>query len=409
VHIGFVFACNLLITMVACEMFRSVNKPLARLAVMFVLLSNAVEAVSLVHHVTALDALTNPTLAAFSEAQRAALATLSVETYLNAFAIALLLFGGDLIVIGFLIAKSGLLPRVIGVLLMIAGVCYTANSFLVFLAPALQASLFPLILAPCLIGEGAYALWLLARGVDVPRWERLRADQWQSGPTPSARTAGRDAGLDLAFTTAHAALRADRPGRAARDCPDEAVAPVITAGERANRASRRRAARGAIGAARRGQGRVHRVAAAGGQRGSAQHRRRVSRNGLNPDRRGRARPPHGRRARFGERVDRIGAEGAGRVSGQIDLVGVGAVGGAGLGPGFGLGAGDKLRTGLGREFALRCGSAAGFGAQGGGVIVAAGHDHDRRHQPRAEQSGAGDGVGIGFFHRIALLEVTGPS
>jgi nitrate reductase NapE component len=44
------------------------------------------------------------------------------------------------------------------------------------LAPAVAAKLFPAILAPALVGEGAFCLWLLVKGVDQSAWERRLVD-----------------------------------------------------------------------------------------------------------------------------------------------------------------------------------------------------------------------------------------
>jgi hypothetical protein len=55
-------------------------------------------------------------------------------------------------------------PRWVGLLYALAGACYLINSFANFLAPGLP--IFPYILYPCIVGEGALALWLLIVGVD---------------------------------------------------------------------------------------------------------------------------------------------------------------------------------------------------------------------------------------------------
>jgi hypothetical protein len=81
----------------------------------------------------------------------------------------LVLFGSYNILIGYLIVRSTFLPRVLGVLLAIAGVCYWINGFANVLAPAVAAHLLPYIL----LSGGAellLALWLLVFGVNAQRW-----------------------------------------------------------------------------------------------------------------------------------------------------------------------------------------------------------------------------------------------
>ena len=76
---------------------------------------------------------------------------------------------------GYLIFRSTFLPRILGVLFAIAGLCYLTNSFASFLSPALAAHLFPYILVPSFIGELSVCLWLLVMGVNVPKWKEKEA------------------------------------------------------------------------------------------------------------------------------------------------------------------------------------------------------------------------------------------
>ena len=51
----------------------------------------------------------------------------------------------------------------------IAGLSYLANSFTLILAPAYSGTIF-LILVLALIGELSLCLWLIVKGVNVPKW-----------------------------------------------------------------------------------------------------------------------------------------------------------------------------------------------------------------------------------------------
>jgi len=68
--------------------------------------------------------------------------------------------------------RSGYMPRIIGVLMAIAGVCYVINSFALLLSPALAGALFPVILMPALVAELSLALWLMVKGVNAEKWAR---------------------------------------------------------------------------------------------------------------------------------------------------------------------------------------------------------------------------------------------
>ena len=105
---------------------------------------------------------------ALSQAQ--SLVLFAVKMHAVAFEVGLVLFGVHLVLIGILIARSTFLPRILGVMLGFAGLCYVTNSLLGFIAPALADVLFPWILLPGFVAEGALTLWLLIMGVHRERW-----------------------------------------------------------------------------------------------------------------------------------------------------------------------------------------------------------------------------------------------
>src|ERR1039457_5644770 len=70
------------------------------------------------------------------------------------------------ILIGYLMFRSTFLPRILGALTAIAGLCW-----LTFLSPPLSSYLSPYNLASALLVEGLAMLWLLVTGVNVQRWE----------------------------------------------------------------------------------------------------------------------------------------------------------------------------------------------------------------------------------------------
>ncbi|MGA8766347.1 MAG: DUF4386 domain-containing protein [Candidatus Acidiferrales bacterium] len=70
------------------------------------------------------------------------------------------------ILMGYLMFRSTFLPRILGALTAIAGLCW-----LTFLSPPLTSYLSPYNLASALLVEGLAMLWLLVTGVNVQRWE----------------------------------------------------------------------------------------------------------------------------------------------------------------------------------------------------------------------------------------------
>ena len=69
----------------------------------------------------------------------------------------------DIVLIGYLACKSGYVPRVLGVLLVIAGAGYLAGSFSALLTPGHAVN----VAAFTFIGEALFMLWLLAKGRNI--------------------------------------------------------------------------------------------------------------------------------------------------------------------------------------------------------------------------------------------------
>jgi hypothetical protein len=77
----------------------------------------------------------------------------------------LLFFGPYCLLIGYLIFRSSFLPRVLGVLMALAGL-----GWLAFLSPAIARSLSLYIEILGIFAESSLMLWLIVMGVNVPRW-----------------------------------------------------------------------------------------------------------------------------------------------------------------------------------------------------------------------------------------------
>jgi hypothetical protein len=115
-------------------------------------------------------------LKTFRPDQLHSLAYLTLRLHDAGYGLSLIFFGVHCLLLGYLIYRAGYLPRTLGVLLVIAGVGYLINSFVDILAPTFGRNLFPWILLPAFFAELGLCLWLLVKGVDLPKWEeRARA------------------------------------------------------------------------------------------------------------------------------------------------------------------------------------------------------------------------------------------
>jgi hypothetical protein len=80
---------------------------------------------------------------------------------------ALVFFGPFCLLLGYLVLRSTFLPRILGVLLVLAG-----TGWLAYLTPLEKyLSLYIKILG--ILAEGVLMLWLIIMGVNVQRWEEL--------------------------------------------------------------------------------------------------------------------------------------------------------------------------------------------------------------------------------------------
>ena len=103
---------------------------------------------------------------AFPAAQRDGLANLSIEVYRTGFVTAQLFFGAWLFPLGYLVYKSGFLPRFLGVLLVLDGIAVLIWFLQALLLPDYPAIRYP-GLALSFLAEFGLALWLLVKGVKV--------------------------------------------------------------------------------------------------------------------------------------------------------------------------------------------------------------------------------------------------
>ena len=160
-------------------LLRPVNRHLALLATLINLVQTAVLAANKLNLLVPLFMLDDAGyLQAFSVEQRHVLSTLAIKAHGFGFGIGLIFFGVACLIRGYLLFRAEYFPRILGILLALAGLGYLVNSFALLLAPALASAIFPGVLVPAFVGELSLCLWLIIKGVSVGPWEqatRLRA------------------------------------------------------------------------------------------------------------------------------------------------------------------------------------------------------------------------------------------
>ena len=148
------------------RLFRAADKRHALLMLCSVMVSVAVMCLNMIHQYAALLILEGSCLMqAFDGSQADSLILLFMNLHKHGYRIAQIFFGIWLFPLGLLAYRSGFIPRLIGVLLMIACFSFLAGFFLFFLLPGYSAGLSSLVTLPTTIGEFALCLWLLIKGV----------------------------------------------------------------------------------------------------------------------------------------------------------------------------------------------------------------------------------------------------
>lgn len=170
----FMVLLNVLAEVIAFFLFRRVNRLIATMALCCGLVGASVESLDMLGSLLPLQIAGGDIMGAFSPAQQHVLSYVSLQLQDTGLLISFLFWGLDEILAGYLIFRSGFLPRTLGILLGISGFLYLSDPLLSFGAPTIGALVFPNGLALCLPGEFLIALWMAAVGLNVAKWQAWR-------------------------------------------------------------------------------------------------------------------------------------------------------------------------------------------------------------------------------------------
>ena len=159
----------MLLPLILYKLLKPVNKTIASLMVIFYLVCVPITMLNELNHFAALLLLSGADyLRAFETDQLHALVMffLDLRKYGTSIPQVLSLW---VLFLGYLVFKSGFLPRILGILLIIGGLCYTVQAVLFFLFPNFDLMIFGLF---AIIGEMIFYLWLLIKGINVEEWNK---------------------------------------------------------------------------------------------------------------------------------------------------------------------------------------------------------------------------------------------
>lgn len=155
------------------KLLKPVGKDLAALMAVVSLIGMPIVMLNEFTQLGVLQVLSGPDyLSVFTTEQLHALAYLLLRLHSFGTSISFITAGLWLIPLGYLVFKSDFLPRILGILLMIAGPGYLIDVFASFLFPRSNLSLGLLTGATEII----FLLWLLIKGVDAEQWEKRAAE-----------------------------------------------------------------------------------------------------------------------------------------------------------------------------------------------------------------------------------------
>lgn len=159
----------LFLTLALYQLFKGVDR---RLVALMVILGGVIPAAAaffdILNYAAALMLVQgNDFLSVFGKPQRDALAMLFLHLDTQEMCAAEVFWGLWLFPLGLLVCKSRLMPRFLGIWLIVNGCAYLAESFAGFLMPQYESTLSN-ILFPIQFGEVAFMLWLLIMGVKEP-------------------------------------------------------------------------------------------------------------------------------------------------------------------------------------------------------------------------------------------------
>lgn len=170
-------ACYLAYLILPLALYRllaDTHRGLATLMVILAICGALLSLINLGHKFDVLALLgQRPGLASFSATDLQGQVMLAFHRYNHGIVIAQLFWGTWLIPLGLLALRSGLLPKALGLLLLIGGVAYVFQSFAwTAVADYAQSGIARYVTMPASLAEIGTCLWLLIAGPVVPRSTR---------------------------------------------------------------------------------------------------------------------------------------------------------------------------------------------------------------------------------------------
>jgi hypothetical protein len=168
-----VFLSAIVLIAILYALLKPVNKTLSLAAMLARLAMVVMQGVNLLNYFFVLLLLSGAGyLTVFQPDQLHALVLLFLNAYEYVTLVWGTFFGLHLVVLGYLVYKSGYLPRALGVLLVLASFGYLIDSFGNFLLPQYDELYASVVVLLAIVGELPLTFWLLIKGVNLEQWKK---------------------------------------------------------------------------------------------------------------------------------------------------------------------------------------------------------------------------------------------
>ena len=160
------YTADLIVTWALYILLQPVNRSLSLLAAWFRLVFVAIIGINTLNLFVVLQLAKDTDYAQL---------TLVLNAYAYGETISFVFFGFHILVLGYLIFKSDYLPRILGLLLIVAALGYIVDSFASFISSSYddnELTFLLMVAVPAVIAEFSLNLWLLFKGVNVERWKQ---------------------------------------------------------------------------------------------------------------------------------------------------------------------------------------------------------------------------------------------
>jgi Domain of unknown function (DUF4386) len=159
-----VIVCDVVVAWALYVFLKPVNKSLSLLVAWFRLVYSTIFGIALFNYFNIFQLLNGSDyLAVFEPAHLHAQVMLSINAFSDGWAIGFVFFGLHLALLGYLSLKSDYIPKIFGVLLLLAGLSYLIDHFSKFLFPNFNVNISMLLGW----GELIFMFWLLIKGTKI--------------------------------------------------------------------------------------------------------------------------------------------------------------------------------------------------------------------------------------------------